>query len=116
MLWIPLLPKAGGEKGNERGNPHIDIDEVIAIWRASVPSETRSAWVHVDPTPQDRLTDSIQLSHLRPAQLEPVALASATTQADASSLVTPDIDDEEEETVFARGAEEESVSDELTPP
>lgn len=31
MLWVPLRPKAAGEKGNERGNPHIDIDEVLAI-------------------------------------------------------------------------------------
>ena len=116
MLWMPLRPKSGGEKGNERGNPHINIDEVLAIWRESVPAELRSAWTHVDPALQDRLSDSLQLAHLRPAQPEPIALASATVQnVDASSVVaalaTPDMDDEAEETAFDESTPEASVAD-----
>ena len=32
---------AGGEKGNERGNPHVDVKEVLAIWRESVREDIR---------------------------------------------------------------------------
>jgi hypothetical protein len=41
MLWTPLKPVQGGQKGNERGNPHMDIKQVLAIWRDSVSEKTR---------------------------------------------------------------------------
>jgi hypothetical protein len=53
MLWTPLKPVPGGEAGNERGNPHIDVDEVMAMWRESVPKELREKWLNVDPLPKD---------------------------------------------------------------
>jgi hypothetical protein len=37
LLWMPLSPKQGRKPGNERGNPHVNVDQVIAIWRDSVP-------------------------------------------------------------------------------
>ncbi|HTN74815.1 MAG TPA: hypothetical protein VL096_06190, partial [Pirellulaceae bacterium] len=55
MLWTPLMPTQGGQKGNERGNPHVDIKEVLAIWRASVSEETRKKWLNVDPTAEDAI-------------------------------------------------------------
>lgn len=55
MLWTPLKPIPGGEKGNERGNPHVDIKEVLAIWRESVPETIRKQWLNVDPTEEDRI-------------------------------------------------------------
>jgi Transglutaminase elicitor len=55
MLWTPLKPVQGGEKGNERGNPHMDIKEVLAIWRESVSAETRKQWLNVDPVEEDRV-------------------------------------------------------------
>jgi hypothetical protein len=55
MLWTPLKPVEGGEKGNERGNPHVNVKEVLALWRASVSEETRNKWLNVDPTEEDRL-------------------------------------------------------------
>ncbi len=48
MLWTPLTPAPGGEEGNERGNPHVDVNEVFAIWRESVPPELRKEWVNID--------------------------------------------------------------------
>jgi len=36
LVWLPLRPKESKAEGNERGNPHVDIDQVLAIWRASV--------------------------------------------------------------------------------
>lgn len=86
MLWTPLRPKAGGKKGNERGNPYVDIDRVLAIWRDSVGKDVRENWVHVDPVSEDRLAESVQLTHLRPAQPDTVALAAAS-DADRNSAV-----------------------------
>ncbi len=85
MLWIPLKPKAGGEEGNERGNPHLDIDEVLAIWRESVPEKTRQAWAHVDPTLEDKLDTTVQFAHLRPAQPQ---LATPLLAAGTSDLLS----------------------------
>ncbi|MCA9122068.1 MAG: cadherin domain-containing protein [Planctomycetaceae bacterium] len=49
MLWVPLRPKPSGKEGNERGNPHVDVEEVLAIWRSSVPDNLRRNWVIIDP-------------------------------------------------------------------
>lgn len=56
MLWTPLQPVQGGEEANKRGNPHMDIQEVLAIWRESVSEETRKKWLNIDPTEEDRVT------------------------------------------------------------
>lgn len=55
MLWAPLKPIQGGEKGNERGNPHLNVKEVLAIWRESVSDEVRKQWLNIDPTDEDRI-------------------------------------------------------------
>ena len=55
MLWLPLRPKLSGAAGHERGNPRVDVDEVLAIWRESVPEDIRDLWPVADPTPKDRL-------------------------------------------------------------
>lgn len=83
MLWVPLRPKAAGEKGNERGNPYVDINEVLAIWRDSVPAVDRTKWAHVDPIELDRLTDDIQFTHLRPTQPGDATLATSAKPATA---------------------------------
>jgi hypothetical protein len=54
FLWMPLSPKPAGEDGNEAGNPYVDVNKVLAIWRNSVPRETRRRWLNVDPTREDR--------------------------------------------------------------
>lgn len=55
MLWTPLHPVQGGTPGNDRGNPHIDVKEVLAIWRDSVPEEIRGKWWNIDPTEEDAI-------------------------------------------------------------
>jgi hypothetical protein len=55
MLWAPLKPIQGGQKGNELGNPYLNVKEVLAIWRASVPEEARANWLNIDPTEEDRI-------------------------------------------------------------
>jgi hypothetical protein len=54
MLWAPLNPVQGGKKGNELGNPYLDVKEVLAIWRESVPAEIRNKWLNIDPAEIDR--------------------------------------------------------------
>ncbi len=53
ILWAPLAPAQPGKPGNERGNPHIDVNEILAIWRASVSEETRGKWLNINPTKED---------------------------------------------------------------
>ena len=68
MLWLPLRPKQGREKGNEPGNPHVKVDEVLSIWRESVPEEMRAKWPVIDPPKEDRILDVSQLTGLVPVQ------------------------------------------------
>ena len=49
MLWTPLNPTQGGTKGNELGSPHLDAQEILAIWRDSVPKELHEKWLNIDP-------------------------------------------------------------------
>lgn len=55
MLWTPLQPAQGGTEKNKRGNPHMNIKEVLAIWRESVPEDLRKKWMNIDPTEEDRI-------------------------------------------------------------
>ncbi len=82
MLWTALKPVQAGEKGNERGNPHLSVKEVLAIWRDSVPEEIRKQWLNVDPTEEDRIL---------PASTEtaPAEATAATSGDEAPSATAP---------------------------
>ncbi len=75
LIWMPLRPKQGRRAGNERGNPYVDVDKVLAIWRDSVPEETRQKWPMIDPPTEDRILDTTQLTGLVPVQDPNLALA-----------------------------------------
>jgi hypothetical protein len=68
MLWLPLRPKQGGQEGNESGNRYLDVDQVLSIWRESVPEELRAKWPVIDPPMEDRILDLTQLTGLIPRQ------------------------------------------------
>ena len=55
MLWVPTNPVQGGMKGNERGNRHVSVKQVLAIWRDSVPQDIRTKWPVINPPAEDRL-------------------------------------------------------------
>jgi Transglutaminase elicitor len=55
MLWTPLQPTQGGTEKNQRGNPHLNVKDVLALWRESVPEDLRKKWLNVDPTDEDRV-------------------------------------------------------------
>lgn len=57
FVWVPLSAIASGEAGNEGGNPHLDVAEVLSIWRKSVPRATRRQWLIIDPAKKDRAVE-----------------------------------------------------------
>ncbi|NLF70147.1 MAG: hypothetical protein GX575_14000 [Candidatus Anammoximicrobium sp.] len=84
MLWVPLRPKASGQPGHERGNPHIKVETILSLWRASVPEETRKKWLIVDPAPEDRVMDVASATSLVPLQ-DPDAVHAAARPATAAT-------------------------------
>lgn len=48
LLWVPLYPAKGGTNANPRGNPHVNVEEVLALWRASVAGDAVASWVNID--------------------------------------------------------------------
>lgn len=83
MLWTALKPVQGGQKGNERGNPHMDIKEVLAIWRESVSEKIRQQWLNVDPTDEDRVVLKAEPKSEVPAPATPTASTTSATPAAA---------------------------------
>jgi hypothetical protein len=85
MLWAPLKPVQGGKKGNERGNPHLDVKEVLAIWRESVPQELRNKWFNIDPTDEDRILSDEEKARLAAEKAEAEKPASQPAEGSATS-------------------------------
>ncbi len=48
MLWAPLAPRQGGTEGNKQGNPYLDAETVLALWRESANAEVVEKWVNID--------------------------------------------------------------------
>jgi hypothetical protein len=99
MLWAPLGPEQGGTEGNERGCPHIDVKEVLAMWRESVPEELRAKWFNIDPPAEDQITADGELA--------------AVTEGEETAERGDESRDEFEDSlaVAAPGAEESDADD-----
>jgi hypothetical protein len=92
MLWAPLKPTQGGEEGNKRGNRHLNMKEVLAIWRESVPEDLRKQWLNIDPTEEDRIlppVEAVASSSDAPAAGS-TASTSSGSEASASSADAAD--------------------------
>jgi hypothetical protein len=91
LVWVPVRPKQGGEDGNNRGNPHVDVDAVLAIWRASVPQNVRNQWLVIDPPREDRLANiaaagkMVPLQEVRTTVVDPAAVPASGTEVEADS-------------------------------
>ncbi|MCG8586997.1 MAG: hypothetical protein MI757_20010 [Pirellulales bacterium] len=48
FFWVPSPPVQGGKKGNERGNPYLKMNDVLALWRASVDQDVVNKWVNFE--------------------------------------------------------------------
>jgi hypothetical protein len=88
MLWVPVRPKPPKQPGNERGNPNIKVDTILAIWRDSVPAETRKQWLVADPAPEDRVTDTAAVATLVPVQ-SPAAVPATAHPAGTATAASP---------------------------
>jgi hypothetical protein len=97
MLWMPVRPKQGRQPGNERGNPHVDVNQVLAIWRASVSDETRQSWPVIDPPEKDRFAQFTGVNTLIPVQDIDAAAETAVAAADAADDTAPAAEPEETE-------------------
>jgi hypothetical protein len=102
MLWTPLKPSQGGKPGNELGNPHLDVKEVLAIWRESVPAKIRNKWTNIDPTEEDQIELKIDENVADADQ----PLATPPTEDDASKEAVA-----EETTVDETDADETAKAD-----
>lgn len=85
MLWVPLAPTQGGTPRNLRGNPHLNVKEVLALWRESVPAELRQKWFNIDPTEEDRVEEPSTAAGLSSQVPAASASASATSAASGTS-------------------------------
>jgi hypothetical protein len=72
MLWVALTPVQGGQEGNERGNPHVDVEQVVSLWRDSVSPEIVDKWVNVEWRPEDALAPQLDEEQLAAADDENV--------------------------------------------
>jgi hypothetical protein len=100
MLWVPLTPKQPGGEGNKRGNPYLNAEEVVSIWRDSISSDIVDKWVNIDVArPQvDETPDT-------DSQLAAADTSDAPTEAAAAEAVE---EPAEAETVVDEAGAEDS--------
>ena len=88
LLWVPLYPAKGGTKANSRGNPHIDVEAVLALWRKSVSDDAIAHWTNIDPKGESLLPPAPAPQIAEGANNAPVAPAAHTEPA-ATPTPTP---------------------------
>jgi hypothetical protein len=86
LLWVALTPVQGGQEGNERGNPYVDVEQVLSLWRDSVSPEIVDKWVNVQWRPEDAVEPQLDEEQLAVADDE--SNASEEPIEDASSEAT----------------------------
>jgi len=94
MLWTPLKPAQGGEEKNKRGNPHLNVKEVLAIWRDSVAEDLRKKWLNIDPSDEDRVlppSEAVVVTDqpAEPGAAAPAASAVASSDSPAATAAAP---------------------------
>ncbi len=114
MIWVPTAPVQGGMKGNERGNRHVSVKQVLALWRASVPEEIRTKWPVINPPAEDRLLVVKDTERIIPKGFSIVV--EQKPEADVEEEITAgDVDDEENpEVATARVTDMEEDTDAAT--
>ena len=55
MMWVPRQLFPSGSEGNRNGNPYVNTEAVLAMWRESANEEVRLSWWNIDPTEADAL-------------------------------------------------------------
>ncbi len=103
ILWVPVRPRQGGHEGNKRGNPHVDVNKVLAIWRESVDEDIRKKWFNIDSPEEDRILDVSGVEGIVPLQ----GLAKAEPKPPAADAKDRKPDEADKEAVAARTEESE---------
>ena len=85
FVWVPWKPKKSGEAGNERGNPYVDVSQVMEIWRKSVSREVRRRWLIVDLAEEDRAVEVADPSRILPRNIR---IVPPERTADSTDLPT----------------------------
>ena len=124
MLWLPLRPKQGRQQGNESGNPYVDVNKVLAIWRQSASPEDRERWLIIDPPKEDRVYNVADVKTLIPIQdpnaprsAPPVAVRPSPAPTGERSAGTPAVNSPRARAEAAVDtAEAESLVDTTTSP
>ena len=112
LLWIPVDPKQGGHKDNERGNPYVNVEEVLAIWRASVDEDVRKKWPVIDLASEDQILDASAIESLVPVQ----RLVKAQKPQPAGAAKEGDSDEADTEPVAAETAGEPASAETTSEP
>ena len=119
MLWVPLPPAQGGRAGNERGNPHLDVNEVLALWRESVPEEVHAEWANAElPAYAPQVADEPPAAKPDEAPAEPEMTDPALNESAEDEGVAPEEAPMEEAAVPAEDeapAEEDAPADNEAP-
>jgi hypothetical protein len=108
MLWMPLQPKQGRQPGNKAGNPYLKVNEILSIWRDSVPEELRERWVVIDPPNADSRLVLEKERDLIPIGYDVVRPHAPVEVEVAETEVTP-----QDEQVTAQATEEEPAAESL---
>ncbi len=116
LLWIPVNPKQGGHEDNARGNPYVNVKEVLAIWRASVDEDMRKKWPVIDLAPEDQILDVSTIESLVPVQSavkarEAQAAAVAAKEAEEAESEEADTEPVAAETTTSEPATDEPASE-----
>ncbi len=114
MLWVPLRPKLSGQKGNESGNPYVNVDTVLSIWRESVPEDTRSKWATVDAASPDLVALTLGSVTTVPVaeNSAPTTEAAPADQAPATDSAEPATESDVPESAPATPADESESTEE----
>ena len=88
MLWASVKPRQGGQQGNERGNRHVDVNAILAIWRDLVPADIRQKWPVIDPSPEDGLLVTKGTENIIPRGYSIVINSSPPDEPDAELSIS----------------------------
>jgi hypothetical protein len=86
LLWAPLSPIAGGQPGNERGNPYVNIDRVLDLCQQSASQDLVTKWFNDRSQPDEvELADHVEASPSDLSENEPSPSSDETASGEPGS-------------------------------
>lgn len=109
MLWVPRQLAPSGSEGNRNGNPYVNTEAVLAMWRESASEDTRQAWWNIDPTEADAIVvdePAVEENVIEEPVIEELAEGVHPSQDDETATETADETNDTEATADADEANE----------